>query len=50
VTHSLRALWKKIKNEKPPAPPAHTGHENDDLTRPKMLMVPQLWLWKLDER
>ncbi|KAL2787024.1 hypothetical protein BJX66DRAFT_341606 [Aspergillus keveii] len=50
VTHSLRALWKSITGEKPTTPSVRTHQENDDLIRPKMLMVPQLWLWKLDER
>jgi hypothetical protein len=43
-------LWRTLKNEKSAAPSASAGQENDGPIRTKMLMVPQLWLWKLDER
>ncbi|CEN61903.1 hypothetical protein ASPCAL08548 [Aspergillus calidoustus] len=42
-------LWRTLKNEKSAAPSASAGQENDGPIRTKMLMVPQLWLWKLDE-
>lgn len=46
----IHSLWKAIKSKRPATPSARSHPEIDDPIRPKMLMVPQLWLWKLDER
>jgi hypothetical protein len=44
------SLWKTLKTDKSASSLVGTYQRNDDPIRPKMLMVPQLWLWKLDER